>query len=84
MPARSDEAGHGAGDVDSADVAQSEQGVAGEVADDPAVQRVAPGVDVAVVADQHDETEGNEHDAGNEREVDVRVGVAGEARPGDA
>ena len=49
----------------------------------PPYERVAAGVDVAVVADEHDETEGHEHDAGDEEEVGVGVGVAGEPCPLD-
>ena len=78
------ERGDGTGDVDATDVAQSEQEMAGEVADDPAVQRVPAGVDVAVVADQHDEAEGDEHDAGDEQEVGVGVRVPGEPGPLDS
>ena len=72
------ESGDGPGDVDSTDVAQPEQDVPDEIADDAAVEGVPAGIDVAMVADQHDQTEGDEHDAGDEEEVDVRVGVPGE------
>ncbi len=75
-----DHTGDEASDVDPTDVAQPEQDVTDEVADDAAVERVPAGVDVAVVVDEHDEAEGDEHDASDEQEVDVGVRVAGEPR----